>query len=156
VTIKAAGHAFTLSGADLDRRVNVEDLVDQAVTMSHRGGIVHRTLHELKGTPIHATLPVTVSFSKGAVRKAAARAGQARAKDPAAATVPPDAPGLTQTPSHEGVKVAQASLRKRLYGRLAMPEGVTSVRARLSPVEPDVSSDDLATKYPSYIIVDRK
>jgi lipoprotein-anchoring transpeptidase ErfK/SrfK len=155
VTIKAGGHRYTLSGADLDRRVNVEDLVDQAVTMSHKGGIVHRTLNELKGTPIHATLPVTVSYSKAAVRKAAARVGRSLDKDPVNATVTPDASGLKQTPSKNGVKVAQASLRKRLYAKLALPEGVTSVRAHLSTVKPAVSTADLAKKYPSYIIVDR-
>jgi lipoprotein-anchoring transpeptidase ErfK/SrfK len=155
VTIKAGGHSYTLSGSDLDRHVDVEGLVEEAVTMSHKGGIVHRTLNGLEGTPIHTDLPVTVDFSKAAVKKAVARVGASLDKDPVDATVTPDASGLTQTDDKPGVKVAQASLRRRLYAALVKPEGVTSVRAHLGKVEPDVSSADLAEKYPSYIIVDR-
>jgi len=155
VTIKAGGHDYTLAADKLDRHVDVDALVDDAVTMSHKGGIVHRTLNSLKSKPIHANLPITVDFSKSAVKRAAARVGKQLDTDPVDATVTPDASGLKETRSKEGVKVAQASLRKRLYTALAKPEGVTSVRARLQPVKPKVTTQDLAKKYPSYIIVDR-
>ena len=155
VAIKARGRTFTLAGDDLNRRVDVDSLVEQAVTLSHQGGIVHRTLNELEGTPIHTRLPITVRFSKSAVKKAAARVGKALDKDPVNATVTPQASGLEQRASKNGVKVAQASLRKQLSAALVKPEGVTSVRAHLSKVSPAVSSGDLAKKYPSYIIIDR-
>jgi lipoprotein-anchoring transpeptidase ErfK/SrfK len=156
VVIRAGGRSFTLAAARLHRHVAVDALVDHAVAISHDGGILTRTLHSLEHSPVHATLPVTVDFSKAAVKRAAARVGAALDRNPVDATVTPDATGLKESPSRDGVKVAQASLRRRIDTELAKPEGVTSVRARLAPVEPKVSTADLAVKYPSYIIVDRK
>jgi lipoprotein-anchoring transpeptidase ErfK/SrfK len=156
VTVRAGDHHYTLAADKLHRRVDVAAVVDQAVGMSHKGGILTRTLHALKGTPVHANLPVTVAFSKSAVTKLAAHVGAALDQKPVDATVTPDASGLKETQSHDGVKVAQSTLRKRLDSALAKPVAVSSVRAHLSPVHPKVSTKDLAGKYPSYIIVDRK
>jgi lipoprotein-anchoring transpeptidase ErfK/SrfK len=156
VTIKAGGHDYTLAADKLNRHVDVEGLVDDAVTMSHKGGIVHRTLRNLEGTPVHANLPITVSFSMAAVKKAAARVAKQLDTEPVDATVTPDASGLKEQPGKEGAKVAQASLKKRLNKALAKPREVKPVHARVSPVKPKVTTATLAEKYPSYIIVDRK
>jgi lipoprotein-anchoring transpeptidase ErfK/SrfK len=156
VVVSAGDHRFTLPATKLQRHVDVAALVSQAVGLSHRGGIVTRTLHALKGTPVHADLPVAVDFSKRAVTQLAARLGNKLDQKPVDATVTPEAGGLKQTPSHDGVRVAEAPLRKRLDSALAKPVAVKSVRARLVPVHPKVSTADLADKYPSYIIVDRK
>jgi lipoprotein-anchoring transpeptidase ErfK/SrfK len=156
VVVRAGDHRYTLAAARLHRHVDVAWLVSEAVAMSHRGGIVTRTLHALKGTPVHANLPIAVDFSKAAVTRLAAHVGEQLDQQPVDATVTPQASGLEQTAGHDGVRVAKAPLRKRLDAALAKPVAVKSVRARLVPVHPKVSTADLADKYPSYIIVDRK
>ena len=155
VVITAAGHRYTLAAEQLHRRVDVDALVDEAVRLSHRGGIVHRTLNSLKKTPVHANLPIEVDYSKKAVTKVAARVGDDIDRAPTDATVTPDASGLKEESGREGVKVAQASLKKRLNRALAKPKEVKTVHARVTPVKPKVTAEDLANKYPSYIIVDR-
>jgi lipoprotein-anchoring transpeptidase ErfK/SrfK len=156
VVVRAGDHRYTLAAAKLHRRVDVAALVDQAVGMSHKGGILTRTLHGLKGTPVHANLPVTVDFSKSAVTKLASRLGAELDRKPVDATVAPVASGLKETPGRDGVRVAESTLRTRLDSALAKPQAVRSVRARLSPVHPKVGTADLADKYPSFIIIDRK
>jgi lipoprotein-anchoring transpeptidase ErfK/SrfK len=156
VTISASGHHYTLAAERLHRRVDVDALVAEAVRMSHRGGIVHRTLNSLKKKPVHANLAIDVDYSKSAVTRVARRVGDDLDRDPVDATVTPDASGLKETKGKEGVKVAQSSLKKRLNAALAKPEPVDTIRAHVSPVKPKVTAEDLADKYPSYIIVDRK
>jgi lipoprotein-anchoring transpeptidase ErfK/SrfK len=156
VVVRAGDHRFRLAAAKLHRHVDVAALVSRAVGMSHHGGIVTRTLHDLEGTPVHADLPVTVDFSRTAVKRLAAHVGAKLDRQPVDATVTPDASGLEETAGHDGVRVAEAPLRKRLNASLVKPEAVRSVRAQLVPVHPKVSTADLADKYPSYIIVDRK
>jgi lipoprotein-anchoring transpeptidase ErfK/SrfK len=156
VVITAAGHRYTLAAEKLHRRVDVDALVEEAVRRSHRGGIVHRTLESLKKTPVHANLPIEVDYSKTAVRKVAARVGADIDRAPVDATVTPDASGLREQRGRNGVKVAETSLKKRLNTALAKPKEVTPVRARVTPVKPKVTAADLASKYPSYIIVDRQ
>jgi lipoprotein-anchoring transpeptidase ErfK/SrfK len=156
VTVRAGGRRFRLAAESLHRRVDVAALVGEAVRMSREGGIVTRTLHGLQGTPVHADLPVTVDFSKAAVDQLAAHVGAKLDAKPVDATVTPDASGLKEKPSRDGVRVAQSRLRARLDGALAKPQGVSSVGAHLSPVHPKVTTADLADKYPSYIIIDRK
>ena len=155
VVIHAGGHRYTLAAERLHRRVDVDALVDEAVSMSHRGGIVTRTVHSLKKTPVHANLPITVDYSKTAVRRAAARVGAELDRRPVDATVTPDASGLKEQSGHDGVKVAQSALKKRLNAALAKPKPVDAVSARLTPVKPKVTNEDLADRYPSYIIIDR-
>jgi lipoprotein-anchoring transpeptidase ErfK/SrfK len=156
VVIKAAGHRYMLAAERLHRRVDVDALVDEAVRMSHQGGIVTRTLHSFKHTPVHANLPISVDYNRSAVTRAAARVGAELDRAPVDATVTPDASGLKEQPGHEGVKVAQSALKRRLNAALAKPKPVRQVRARLTPVPPKVTDQDLADRYPSYIIVDRK
>jgi lipoprotein-anchoring transpeptidase ErfK/SrfK len=156
VVITAAGHRYTLAAEQLRRRVDVDGLVDEAVRMSHRGGIVHRTLHSLKKTPVHANLPIEVDYAKSAVTRVARRVGADIDRDPVDATVTPDASGLKEESGRDGVKVAQASLRRKLNSALAKPHEVKTVHARVTPVKPKVTTGVLAKKYPSYIIVDRK
>ncbi len=156
VVIHAGGHRYTLAADRLHRRVDVDALVDEAVGMSHKGGIVTRTLHSLKKTPVHANLPITVDYSKTAVAKAAARVGAELDRRPVDATVTPDASGLKEQPGRDGVKVAQSALKRRLNVALARPKPVKPVSARLTPVKPKVTNEDLANRYPSYIIVDRQ
>jgi lipoprotein-anchoring transpeptidase ErfK/SrfK len=156
VVVRAGEHRFTLAAEKLHRHVDVAALVSEAVGMSHRGGIVTRTLHGLKGTPVHADLPISVEYSKTAVQQLAAHVGKTLDQQPVNATVTPAATGLKETAGHDGVRVAEAPLRKRLNSALAKPVVLKSVSARLVPVHPKVSTADLADKYPSYIIVDRK
>jgi lipoprotein-anchoring transpeptidase ErfK/SrfK len=155
VTVKAGKHEYTLAAEKLHRHVDVPGLVDQAVGMSHKGGIVTRTLHSLKGKEVNANLPVTVDFSQSAVKKLASHVGAMLDKKPVDATVTPTPSGLEQTESKDGVKVAQSRLRGRLDAALAKPTPVPPMRAHLAAVKPKVSTADLADKYPSYIIVDR-
>ena len=119
VVITAAGHRYTLAAERLHRRVDVQGLVDEAVRMSHRGGIVHRTLESLKKTPVHANLSIEVDYSKSAVSKVAARVGADLDRAPVDATVTPEASGLKEHDGREGVKVVQSSLKKRLNTALA-------------------------------------
>jgi lipoprotein-anchoring transpeptidase ErfK/SrfK len=105
---------------------------------------------------VHANLPIEVDYSKSAVTKVAKRVGADLDRDPVNATVTPDASGLKETQGKDGVKVAQSSLKKRLNAALAKPAAVKTVHAHVSPVKPKVTAKDLAEKYPSYIIVDRK
>jgi lipoprotein-anchoring transpeptidase ErfK/SrfK len=156
VVITASGHRYTLAAEQLHRRVDVDALVDEAVRMSHRGGIVHRTLNSLKKKPVHANLAIAVDYSKSAVTRVAKRVSADLDRAPVDAVVTPDASGLKEQPGKDGVKVVQSSLKKRLNTALAKPKEVKAVRARVSPVKPKVTSADLADKYPSYIIVDRK
>jgi hypothetical protein len=156
VRVRAGTHEFTLTGAKLARHVDVAALVGQAVGMSHHGGIVTRTLHSLQNDPVHAKLPITVDYSKAAVRSFSAHVGAKVDQSPVDATLTPHSSGLAESSSRDGVRVAQGTLRSRLYKALATPAGITSLSAHLLDVKPKVSTADLAKKYPSYIIVDRK
>jgi lipoprotein-anchoring transpeptidase ErfK/SrfK len=155
VTVRAGKHRFTLDAAQLHEHVDVDTLVQRAVALSQHGSILTRTLHNLKSTPVHAALPVTVEFSKSAVKRLAAHVGEKLDTDPVDATVKPTASGLDKTAGRSGTVISEGSLRARLNAALAKPDGPRTVRARLRPVDPKVSTADLAKKYPAYIIIDR-
>src|SRR5438309_2192668 len=67
VVVKYAGHRYVLSAARARVRVNTADMVAQALSASHSGGILSRTTRELTGGSVHTSIPVVVTYDRHAV-----------------------------------------------------------------------------------------
>jgi lipoprotein-anchoring transpeptidase ErfK/SrfK len=155
IVLRAGGHKFTLSAAKAQERVDVDGLIDQAVALSRGGSLVSRTVDEIKGKRVDTDLPARVSFSKSAVDHLVARAAKRINQAPSDASVSPDASGLKVVASHTGDRLVTSRLTKTITAALGQPGGTRSFRGSVKTVQPATSTDALAKKYPSYIIVDR-
>jgi lipoprotein-anchoring transpeptidase ErfK/SrfK len=154
--VVVAGHRrFHLPAARVHPHVDVNALVDQAVVASRTGSIFARTMRNLKGSPVHVTVPVTVDFKRRPVDRLTRRVAAAVDRAPRDAAVRPSATGLDTTASRDGVEMRRRALERVLLARLARPHARRTVRARLAAVTPKVTTVDLRKKYPAYIIVDR-
>jgi lipoprotein-anchoring transpeptidase ErfK/SrfK len=156
VRVHAGGRVFTLSARKA--RVTTGDpavLAEQAVKASRRGDIFSRVSRELTGGKVNAAVPVTVSYSRPAVSRFVARIAAAIDRPAKDASVQPSASGLQQVTSHTGLSVSTASLRRSIETALSSLAGHRRITAHLHTVQPKVSTAQLASKYPAYIIVDR-
>src|SRR3954469_11924668 len=73
VVVKYHGHRYRLSARRARVSVNTEEMVQQALDESQKGSIITRTTRAVTGGSVHVTVPVTVSYSKRAVRRFARR-----------------------------------------------------------------------------------
>jgi lipoprotein-anchoring transpeptidase ErfK/SrfK len=155
VTVRSGSRAWTLGAREADLKVDVTNMLDQAVSASREGSIVTRTVRGLFGGSVNRDIPLLVSYSHQAVRNLTAkvRAGVNRpARD---ATVQPSASGLTEVSGQVGVAVDSPRLGGRIDRTLI---GLTASRTVSVPthrVEPAVTTTQLAAKYPAYIVIDR-
>jgi lipoprotein-anchoring transpeptidase ErfK/SrfK len=135
--------------------VDVQGTVAAALEASRSGSIFARTWRGLSGGRVEQNLPLNVSYSKAAVTGYVAEIAGAVNVEPRDATVEPGAGGLTQVPAKDGVAVE----RKRLMARVAHAlTGRTATRSVSVPTlarHPTVTTQELATQYPAYIVVDR-
>lgn len=135
--------------------VDVEGTVAQALEASRTGSIFSRTWRGLSGGHIDKDLPLRVSYSHAAVKGFVAEVAHAVNVEPRDATVEPSTSGLTQVADRPGVAVEQKRLTARLAHALTGRATQRSFTVPTLARHPTVTTADLATQYPAYIVVNR-
>src|SRR3954451_5822321 len=155
LVVHSRGRHWTLSPARAHAAVDVDALVARAVADSREGSVVTRTLHGLTGAEVSENLPAHVAFSHRAVARLIRRVRAAVERPARDAEVHPSAGGLDTTASRTGLRLAAGDLRRKLVASLSQPSGARRIRARLVSVQPKVTTRELVSRYPAYIIIDR-
>ncbi len=108
--MRSGSHTWTLGARQAQVRVDVKNMLEQALSASREGSILTRTARGLFGGSVKRDVPLVVSYSHQAVRNLTAkiRAGVNRA--PRDATVQPDASGLRTVPGQVGLSVDSTRL----------------------------------------------
>jgi lipoprotein-anchoring transpeptidase ErfK/SrfK len=154
VVVRSGGHRWTLShGAGV--KVDLANMVDQAVRVSRDGSIVSRTFRSLFGGSVHRDIPLVATYSHQAVRNLTAQIRAAVNRSPRNATVEPGPGGLQRVPDRPGLAVDSDKLGGRIDAALIAPAGSRSVTVPTRELKPAVTTSQLAAKYPSYIVINR-
>ena len=155
VTVRAGTRTWTLSARRAQVRVDVENMLAQALAASREGSIVTRTARGLFGGSVKRNIPLVVTYSHQSVREltAAVRAGVNR--PPRDATVQPNASGLAAVSGRAGLIVNSDVLGARIDGALSGTSAGRTVAVPTRAVQPKVTTAQLAARYPAYIVVDR-
>jgi lipoprotein-anchoring transpeptidase ErfK/SrfK len=150
------GHRkFTLSAARAHLTADIDGMVQEALDKSRDGNVFSRTFRGLTGGSVNANVPPRVNFSTAAVRRLVQRVKSKVDRKPQDASVQPSAAGLTMVQSRLGVSIRGRQLYKDISAALVRPDGDRTVTAESKITKPKVTSDELASKYPSYIVIDR-
>jgi lipoprotein-anchoring transpeptidase ErfK/SrfK len=156
VTVTYHSRHFTLTGREAHRSLDINALVHEALQRSRSGSIVSRTLRGLLGGRVNIDLPLAYRFDGKAVRTFAVRVRRALDHPARNASARPDASGtLAQVSSRDGVLVNSRLLRVRVEHALTHPNAARPVPVPAQVVAPAVTTSQLATHYPAYIVVDR-
>ena len=149
------GRHFTLTPEQARVGVDIDGSVAQALDRSRSGSIFARTSRELRGTSLNEDLNLEISYNRAAIRRLVKRIS-ARIDRPARdAAVNLEEGNVTPTRSADGLAVRARSLRAQLRRSLLSTDGARSVRVRTKIVKPNVTTEELADKYPAVIIVNR-
>jgi lipoprotein-anchoring transpeptidase ErfK/SrfK len=155
VRIHWSSKTWQLGPGEAKLKVDVANMVSQAVSVSREGSIFTRAARGLFGGSVKRDIPLVTSYSHQAVRALAAKVVAAVDRAPQDASVAPGPSGLKTVPGQVGLAVDYASLGARIDRALVGAAASHSVGVPTRHLQPAVTTAQLASKYPSYIVVDR-
>ena len=155
VTVRVAGHRFTLSAQRAQVSTDVEAMVQEALRRSRDGTIVSRTVRSLTGGSVDASVGLKVEWSHAAVARLVRRVKRTIDREAVDARVAWSPTGLDKVPHRDGLAVRGRELERRIDAELANPRADRVVAGRTKVTHPDVTTGELAARYPAFIIVNR-
>jgi lipoprotein-anchoring transpeptidase ErfK/SrfK len=155
VTARFEGKRYKLTPTQAQIGVDIDGSVQRALARSRQGDILSRTWREVRGRPILTDLDAKVTYSRAAIRRLAARVQRDLAIEPVDASVDLEHGSVAPKPSKDGREVRVARLRRDLQRKLLDSSGRRVVHVRTSVVKPEVTTDELAKKYPAVLIINR-
>ena len=153
ITVTHADKRFSLSPEDAGLRTDVGGMVDEALEASRRGNIISRVARDVTGGEENTRVRVRVSYSKAAARALVdrVRKGVNRPAQDAKLSFP----ALTQVSEKDGLEVQGPKLERQVRTALLTPDGDREVEAPTAVTKAKVTRDQLASRYPAVLVVDR-
>jgi lipoprotein-anchoring transpeptidase ErfK/SrfK len=155
VTVRYAGHRYRISARRARVQVNVDSMVDRAVTESQKGNVITRTTRSITGGSVHASVPVTITYSKPAVRRFAAKVKAKIDQDPRDANIDATGGQIVKVDSRDGREVDSAALQRQIGSELVQATSDHRVKAPVQKVKAKVTTEELAQQYPRVITINR-
>ena len=155
VSVRYKGRRFTLTPEQANVAVDLDGSVDRAMDASTKGNLFTRTWREVRGTELDARVEAKVNYSEDAVRRIVARVERRLEIEVRDAALDLENGQVEPTPSRDGLDVRAAALRKSIRAELIDMGDTRIARVKTRVVEPKVTTEELAKKYPAVIIVNR-
>lgn len=146
--------AWSLPGEKLKVRVDIEGAVGRAVQVSREGDLPTRLGRYLGGDELEVALSAHVQYSRAAIDKLVRRVADELDRAPRDASVAPTADALEVVASRPGRKLRDVRLTDELRAA-ASAGGPRTVRAYVHKTAPEVTTAEVASRYPSYLTLDR-
>ncbi len=147
---------FVLSAAQLRVSADIEQALDRALADSRRGWFGARALHSVSGARVRSSIPLTARYARGVLPRLVAEVAAFTYVAPVDATVQPAAGGLQRVPERPGSRIDTAALRRSLERAAQNRARPADIHVTALPVAADVRTEQLAARYPAYIVIDRK
>jgi lipoprotein-anchoring transpeptidase ErfK/SrfK len=154
VTVSFEGRRYTLSKDKLDLHADVDGMVQDALDASRSGGFPVRVWRYATGGSVDREISPRVSYSASALDDFVTAVAQQVDRKPQDATISATPASLNPVPARDGVSVVTGALRSRLRSAIDSPRDRT-VAAPVRKTKPQVTTDELAQRYPVYLTIDR-
>ncbi len=155
VVVSFEGEDYTLSPKRLEQNADVEGMVDEAVEKSREGNLLERVSRYAIGSEVDTNLEPRVSYSEAAVDDFLAELAGKIDREAEDASITPSGDNLSPTPGHKGVELQQAQMRDLITEQVESPGRDAEVEAIVKQTEPEITKNELAKEYPTYITIDR-
>jgi lipoprotein-anchoring transpeptidase ErfK/SrfK len=154
VTVKYGDEKFTLTRHESDVSADLDRTIDEALAASQEGGLAGRTWRALTGGEVDERINPEIEYDQDAVEHFIAHIAGNIDRDPVDASVEPSGGKLVPVASKSGRKLDQEELTRAVERALENPADRT-VDADVEKVKPEVTTAEVADKYPTYLVVDR-
>lgn len=156
LVVRVDDRRYRLTARRAKLGVSIDRSVDDALAASREGWFVSRAARGVTGRELDEYLPVTVSYDRKAVDRLVARIAEDVERPAVDAKADIGLSGVAIQESKPGRRLrAPARLERALRTHLSKLDLGATVRARTVAVEPEVTTDQVAEKYPTVMVVDR-
>jgi lipoprotein-anchoring transpeptidase ErfK/SrfK len=156
IVVHNGDKTWKLGAREAQINADLGAMVDQALASSRQGDLLSRSVREITGGKLNESLRPTVRFSDRAIVRLVDRVRRAIERPAKDATVHIGPSGIGKVPSHAGLSVDSSGLHRQIRAAIVSPTAGRSFVARTRQTQPKVTTADLAQKYNTVIIVDRK
>ena len=154
--VRVGRREFALSSRRARVRTDVNRMVAVALRRSRAGDPLSRTMRDARGERLDLDVPLEVSYSRRAVKGLVRRVKRSVDREPKNARLLFRADDLARVRGRMGRSVSGPALERRIRAEIVRPEADRLVRGRTVAVRPEVTSADLARRYPAVLTVDRR
>ena len=149
------GESWTLSGKRLKVRAEIGDAVQQAIDESQDGGLPGRLVRYVSGGDLEERIPAEVEYSRSAVNKFVREVAEEVNQEPVNASIEPSATELEIVPAEYGRKLRDNLLTEQVTAAVLNADAPHTIKARAHSTPPEVTGEEVASEYPSYLTLDR-
>jgi lipoprotein-anchoring transpeptidase ErfK/SrfK len=155
LTVMYRHRHFRISSQTAHLQTDVDAMVRDALGKSRGGNPFGRALRGVTGGSVNQNVAPIVTYDHGAIARLLRRVSNGVNSPPKDATVTYTGDGLKTVPAMLGLELRTADLERAINAALVKPGGSRVVHARADITKPKVTTADVASKYPAFIIVNR-
>ena len=156
VVVRYDGVKYKLSPKKLEISSDVNGMVERALDESQEGGLPSRLWRYATGGEVDVAIAPQIAYSSKAISEFIAAVAAEVNRDPVDATIEPSSARLVAVQGRDGVLVDENKLRSRIESAVQSPDArQRKVSLPVETVEPEVTKDELAERYPTYLTVNR-
>lgn len=149
------GESWRLSGEKLKVHADLETAVEEALDVSRDGGLPTRVVRYVTGSGVDESVPAAVTYSQPAVNRFVRRVAEEIDREPQDATVAASGASLEIVPAEHGRKLRDNLLTRQLNAAVLNADADHTIAARTHSVKPEVTADEVAEEYPTYLTLER-
>ncbi len=155
VEVRARGETYELTPEEADLRADVDGMAAAALDVGRSQSLPERVWRTVSGSELHEVVEPRVRFSEEAVDDLVDEVAEESDTKPRDAGVDITATDVSVREGRRGVRTDTERLRKDVIAAVGDPEAERSVAATFSRVKPEVTTDEVAERYSTIVIVDR-
>jgi lipoprotein-anchoring transpeptidase ErfK/SrfK len=149
------GESWRLPGRKLEVHADLEAAVQEALDVSRDGGLPSRVVRYVTGGDVDESISADVTYSQPAVNRFVRRVASEVDREPQDATVAASGASLEIVSAEYGRKLRDNLLTRQLNAAVLNADADHTIAARTHPVKPEVTGDEVASEYPTYLTLER-
>lgn len=149
------GDHWVLDGEKLKIHADLDAAVENAFDASRSGTLPGRIVRYLSGGHVDENVPAQITYSQPAINRFVRHVADEIDREPQDATVAATGDSLEVAPAKYGRKVRDNMLTRRLKAAVLNARADHTIAARTHPLKPEVTGDEVAGEYPTYLTLDR-
>jgi lipoprotein-anchoring transpeptidase ErfK/SrfK len=149
------GETWELSGEQLKIRADIDAAIEEAVEDSQEGGLPGRLVRYVSGGEVEESITPEVEYSVPAVNRFVRKVAEDVNQEPKNADVEPSGASLEVVAGEPGRKLRDNQLERDLKAAVLNANAPHTIKAKVHSVAPEVTKQEVAAQYPSYLTLDR-
>ena len=149
------GESWTLSGKALRVQAEIDGAVEEALDASRDGGLPARIVRYVSGGEVDESVSADVTYSRPAINRFVREVAGEVNREPRDASVEAAGAELVVVPAEYGRKLRDNLLTRQLNAAVLNASADHTIAARTHSVKPEVTGEEVADEYPSYLTLDR-